>query len=152
MASKEGGKSAAADSCAEDSIRGKFFWIGLLLISIGLIIGCYSENHNGSISPSTPIICGDAVSYRFSSRQRVIVQKVHKNCLSGLIFSPDISEGKCGIDAPGAVRICLWNNDRCVGWINTKNNNSQEPRKNEIPEYSAIRLIGDEGDAILRLR
>lgn len=153
MASKkEDAKAVSAPvSYAGDSIQKKILRIGLLLISIGLIKG-YIGNYQSGVSSGNQPICGDAVTYRLSSGQSVVEQKVHKDCLSGLIFSPDISAGKIGIDAPGSVSICLWNRDRCVGWVHTENDNSQEMKKNEIPEYSAIRLIGDEGVATLRLR
>lgn len=124
---------------------------GLLLPSIGLVRN-YFGNSSVSASPANEPICADAISYHFSITNRLVRANVHKDCLSGLIFSPDISIGKIGIDAPGSVRICLWNNDRCVSWVNTENNNSQEKQKKEIPQYSAIRLIGDEGVATFYLK
>lgn len=96
-------------------------------------------------------ICADEKKMELWEFVGEVKQKVYPACLSGLVFLPDLPMDLIAIDAPGKVSICLWNNDRCAGWVHTSDRNYQEKKKSEIPAYGAIRLMGDEGIASIRI-
>lgn len=153
----------------EGLIGSKTFKLGLFL-SLGIISGgliqlsCSGRPDDSNVkiksySVTKPVkkvgahipICADAERVELWKFVGEVKQKVRPTCLSGLVFLPDLPMDLIAIDAPGKVSICLWNKNRCVGWVHTSDRNYQEKKKSEIPAYSAIRLMGDEGTAIIKI-
>lgn len=146
----------------EGLISNKLFGWGVLLSIVILLTGLGQLSCSGrpddsnvkikSYSAVQPPICDGAENVYLTKFAGRVRQRVHSNeCLSGLTFLPDLPMNLIAIDAPGKVSICLWNKDRCVGWVHTSNRNYQEKKKSEIPAYSAIRLMGDQGIATIRI-
>lgn len=152
----------------EGLIGSKVFGLGLFL-SLGIILAgliqfsCSGRSNDGDMEAKRslvtkpakksvqPPICVGAENVILADFVGEVGQQVHPKCVSGLVFLPDLPMDLIAIDAPGKVSICLWNNDRCVGWVYTSERNYQEKKRSEIPAYSAIRLMGDEGIATIRI-
>lgn len=110
-----------------------------------------AQSPRAVVRKSIPPICGNAENVSLTEFAGEVGQQVHPKCVSGLVFLPDLPMDLIAIDAPGKVSICLWNNDSCVDWVYTSDRNYQEKKKSEIPAYSAIRLMGDEGIATIKI-
>ncbi|MDE2001639.1 MAG: hypothetical protein KGI60_03710 [Patescibacteria group bacterium] len=99
-----------------------------------------------------PPVCADAASYAI--KENGISVPVSPDCMSGLVF-PNLPRGRLmKATFPGEIRVCLWNHDRCVGWLHTPR--LPTPDYHEVglrgmPHYRAFRLIGDPGYAILEV-
>ncbi|MDO8430036.1 MAG: hypothetical protein Q7S73_01555 [bacterium] len=105
-----------------------------------------ASNPQKSPADSLPNTCQDSFAVNLDLENRFVQQKVHKHCLSKAVFLPDLPLDRIGIDAPpGEINICLWYNNRCVDWIRSKDGDNIGKTKKEIPVYSALRFMGDEG-------
>lgn len=152
MANKEEGKSAAAVSYAGDSIQRKLFWVGLILVSGGLMKGCFSS---GKSPESGMIICSGAAP-ELSPSSPLVKIGISQDCYTVVMIAPSVNS-RVDIVPKKSAEVCFWNGSRCVAWMNigyrkapTVLTRKDIPKKN-YPEYSSILIKGDPGETEVRL-
>ncbi len=136
---------SAPVSYTGDPMQRKLLWVGLILIAVGYV----SMRLGGSKSPtvSHPRVCESGTLVKLTEDHLEEGISIPQNCMSGLIF-PMLKEGwTVFVDGPGAVNICLWNNGKCAGIVQTNNKDAQMKYREEIPSFVAIRVWGDPGPA-----
>ena len=152
---KEEGKAVSAPvSYAGDSIQRNLFWIGLLLIPLGLMKNC-SANRN---TANEQLVTCEGVPPELSPASPLLTVRlngINHSCYSMVFVAPSANSA-VRIIANGTVDVCFWKDNRCVAWAHQKNNSLVEVTRSDIPkknypEYSAILIKGDSGDAVIRL-
>lgn len=153
MANKEDGKSAVAVSYAGDSIQRKLFWVGLILLSAGLLIKSCSGS--GKVAVSDMVICGGSAP-ELSPASPLVKVSISQDCYSVVMIAPSVNS-RVDIIPKKSADVCFWNGSRCVAWMNigyrkapTVLTRRDIPKKN-YPEYSSILIKGDPGETEVRL-